>query len=164
MPGFIGITYDGIADEGRVIIPAPPPMSTRTFPNTVLNARQRAFYYCRAAVWRPSNTVTALGKPVDPTFSIVYDYMPCYLKQGESNFAPSGGLLVENDNMFTLDELHHNSAYDLKTADVVQLLEGPTNEIDRWFVVRGDQKISDWRARKAFVMLAKLPHKPGGVP
>lgn len=163
MPGFIGITYDGITDEGRVIVPAPPPLTVRTFQNTVLNARQRAFYYCRAAVWRETVTISNVGKP-SSSWALVYDYLHCYLKQGESQFQPVSGLLVESDNLFTLDELHHNSTYDIQIADVVQLLEGPTNEIDRWFVVRGNQKISDWRANKAFVLMSKAPHKPGGIP
>lgn len=164
VPGITAICYEGITDEGRIIRPAAPPLTTRSFPSTALSARQRQFYYCRVAVWRPSNTVSALGKPVDPTYSILYDYLPCYLRQGESNFAPAGGLLVENDNLFTLDEFHHHSSADLKTADVLQLLVGPTNEVGRWFMVRGDQKISDWRAHKAVVGAAKLPHKPGGIP
>lgn len=163
MPGTIGVYYSGIIDEGRTIRPAMPPLTTRSFPSTTLSARQRAFYYCRAVVWRETSSISNVGKP-STTWSIVYDYLQCYLKQGESQFQPNSGLLVESDNLFTLDELHHHSSFDIQVGDAVQLLVGPTNELLRWSMCRGNQKISEWRADKAFVLMSKLPHKPGGIP
>lgn len=163
VPGITAICYEGITDEGRIIRPAAPPLTTRSFPSTALSARQRQFYYCRVAVWRETSSISNVGKP-SSSWALVYDYLQCYLKQGESQFQPISGLLVESDNLFTLDELHHHSSFVVQIADAVQLLVGPTNDVGRWFMVRGNQKISDWRAHKAFVLLSKLPHKPGGIP
>lgn len=127
-----------------------------------LSPRQLALYVNTVDIWRPSVTVNAVdGTPGARAWTKIASAVQCYFEFTPSQFAEAGGILVEEDNIFTLDVVHFEASTDVKAADVLKITAGP-GSVGFW-VLWGNAEYKARLANKLSIRGKKLEKAPTGV-
>jgi hypothetical protein len=128
--------------------------------------RQQRVMKERCTIWRHSETFSAAGKPT-ASFSLLTTGVPCHVNPKPSQFelqaAAEAGLLVEGDNIFTLDKIQFETSTDVRPGDVLKMTTADGLLVGGFWRIRGDLQPRTWAAAKQVFIAARLEKAPNGV-
>jgi hypothetical protein len=138
--------------------------STAAAANSDLSPRQLRFYTCECTVWRPFTSISATGAP-DPDYWLP-QVTALRFKIGPrpSQYELQQFLILEGDNVFTLDVVRFALGVEVRPHDILQVTAGPAALAPGWWRIRGDMQPLTMFAGEQKFIAARLSAPPAGIP